>query len=118
MNKTEIKDIKDLLSSPKRIVIIPHKNPDGDAVGSTLGLLLYLKKLQHDAVIIAPNDYPDFLKWMPSEDRILKYDSADETCDVLIKSAELIFTLDFNDLGRIGDMTEVVKTLRSHKNHD
>jgi phosphoesterase RecJ-like protein len=74
MNKEDINSIKELLSSPKQIVIIPHKNPDGDAIGSTLGLLHYLKQYNHNAVIIAPNDYPDFLKWMPGESSILKYD--------------------------------------------
>jgi phosphoesterase RecJ-like protein len=112
MNKEDISSIKELLSSPKKIVIIPHKNPDGDAIGSTLGLLHYLNTYNHDAVIIAPNDYPDFLKWMPGESSILKYDHQKDDCDKLLISAELIFTLDFNSLGRIGQMQDVV----SHTN--
>ena len=108
MNKEEISSIKELLSSPKKIVIIPHKNPDGDAIGSTLGLLHYLNQYHHDAVVIAPNDYPDFLKWMPGESSVLKYDHQKDNCDALLISAELIFTLDFNSLGRIGNMQDVV----------
>nr|WP_321243750.1 bifunctional oligoribonuclease/PAP phosphatase NrnA [uncultured Psychroserpens sp.] len=108
MNKEEISSIKELLSSPKKIVIIPHKNPDGDAIGSTLGLLHYLNQYNHDAVIIAPNDYPDFLKWMPGEASVLKYDHQKDNCDALLISAELIFTLDFNSLGRIGSMQDIV----------
>nr|WP_321235182.1 bifunctional oligoribonuclease/PAP phosphatase NrnA [uncultured Psychroserpens sp.] len=115
MNKEDINTIKSLLSSPKAIVIIPHKNPDGDAVGSTLGLYHYLKKLSHQATIIAPNDYPDFLKWMPDENTILKYDHQKEESDVLLKAAELIFTLDFNSLSRIGDMQEAVAASNSLK---
>lgn len=115
MNKDDINSIKTLLSSPKAIVIIPHKNPDGDAIGSTLGLYHYLKKHNHKAVIIAPNDYPDFLKWMPGEDHILKYESQKEESDQLITNADLLFTLDFNSLGRIGDMEEIVTASKAIK---
>ncbi|WP_456437169.1 DHH family phosphoesterase [Psychroserpens sp.] len=115
MNKDDINSIKTLLSSPKAIVIIPHKNPDGDAVGSTLGLYHYLKQYKHQVKIIAPNDYPDFLKWMPEERSILKYDAKKEECDTLIENAELIFTLDFNSLGRIGNMEEIVSNSEATK---
>lgn len=108
MNEVEIKAIKTLLATPKKIVIIPHKNPDGDAIGSTLALWHYLQKYNHDAVIIAPNDYPEFLKWMPNEDAILKYETQQEEAETKLESAELIFTLDFNDLSRIGDMESAV----------
>jgi phosphoesterase RecJ-like protein len=115
MNKDDINSIKTLLSSPKAIVIIPHKNPDGDAIGSTLGLYHYLKQLHHKATIIAPNDYPDFLKWMPEEHSILKYDNQKEDCDVLIEKADIIFTLDFNALGRIGNMEDIVYNSKAKK---
>ena len=64
MNKTKIKKLEKLLSSPQKITIIPHKNPDGDALGSSLGLMQYLNNKSHHAVIISPNDYPEFLKWL------------------------------------------------------
>lgn len=108
MTKDDIQNIKQLLNSPKQIVIVPHKNPDGDAIGSTLGLYLYLLKHNHKATVIAPNDYPEFLKWMPEESKILKYDSQKEQSDELINKAEIIFTLDFNALNRTGDMEEVL----------
>lgn len=104
MTKQEIHEIKELLQSPKKIVIVPHKNPDGDAMGSTLGLYHYLKKYKHDTVVIAPNDYPDFLKWMPDENTVLKFDSQYDICKSIIKEADIIFTLDFNALNRAGDM--------------
>ena len=115
MNKDDINSIKTLLSSPKAIVIIPHKNPDGDAVGSTLGLYHYLKQYKHQVTIIAPNDYPDFLKWMPEEPSILKYDIQKKECDTFIENADLIFTLDFNSLGRIGHMEEIVSNSEATK---
>lgn len=106
MTKQEIQEIKELLQSPKKIVIVPHKNPDGDAIGSTLGLYHYLKKYKHDVVVIAPNDYPDFLKWMPDENTVLKFDSQSDVCKSIIDEANIIFTLDFNALNRTGDMEE------------
>ncbi|MFD1064084.1 bifunctional oligoribonuclease/PAP phosphatase NrnA [Winogradskyella litorisediminis] len=109
MKQEDIIAIKALLSTPKRMVIIPHRNPDGDAMGSTLGLMHYLKLYNHDVTVIAPNDYPDFLKWMPSESSVLKFDEQTEATITLINNADILFTLDFNALHRTGhEMAEVL----------
>ncbi|MDX1272531.1 bifunctional oligoribonuclease/PAP phosphatase NrnA [Bizionia paragorgiae] len=115
MNTQDLLEIKTLLSSPKQIAIIPHKNPDGDAMGSTLGLLNYLLKYNHNAVVIAPNDYPDFLKWLPNEDRVLKYDAEQADCDAFISKADIIFTLDFNALHRTGNMEPALESSKGIK---
>ena len=104
MEKQFIAEIKELIATPKHIVIVPHKNPDGDAIGSSLGLYHYLLKYDHSINIIAPNDYPGFLKWMPDEDLILKFDAHRDKCIPILEAAELIFTLDFNALNRTGDL--------------
>ena len=96
MTKQDITDIKQLLSTKKKIIIVAHKNPDGDAIGSTLGLYHYLKKGNHIVNVIVPNDYPSFLKWIPGENSILKHDSQTKECDTLIKDSDIVFTLDFN----------------------
>ena len=101
MNKQDIKNIKQLLSIPKKIVIVSHKNPDGDAIGSSLGLYHYLIKFNHDVNVIMPNDFPEFLKWMPDCKMILDYESQSEISKNLISDSDLIFTLDFNDLSRV-----------------
>ena len=103
MIKAQITDIKTLLSTPQHIVIVPHKNPDGDAMGSSLGLFHYLNGCNHKTTVIAPNDYPDFLKWLPGDESVLKYDTQQESCKTLIKQADIIFTLDFNALHRAGE---------------
>lgn len=108
MNKQDITSIKQLLSTKKKIVIVPHKNPDGDAIGSTLGLFHYLVKGNHNVHVLVPNDYPPFLKWMPGNDTILKYDSQTKICDALINDADIIFTLDFNAFHRTGNMETVL----------
>lgn len=113
MNISDIKEIKALFSAPKDIVIIPHKNPDGDAIGSTLALYHYLSGLGHNATVIAPNDYPSFLKWIPGEDTILKYDANKELATTKIKEAAIVFTLDFNHLSRTGTMESLLSQIDS-----
>ncbi|MHA7058027.1 DHH family phosphoesterase [Aquimarina sp. M1] len=112
MNSSEIKEIKVLLSTPKNIVIIPHKNPDGDAVGSTLALDHYLLGLGHNPTVVAPNDYPEFLKWIPGENNIIKYDKDTDIAAAKIKEADIVFTLDFNHFSRTGTLMEslLIKT--------
>ena len=115
MNKQEISKIKQLLSTKKKIVIVPHKNPDGDAIGSTLGLYHYLLKCDHLVHVISPNDYPNFLKWIPGENAVLKYDSQTKICDAIINEADIIFTLDFNALQRTGNMERVLTESKALK---
>ena len=64
MNGSEIDKIKRILSVKRKIVIIPHKNPDGDAIGSSTALKYYLDNYEHDVDVISPNHFPEFLKWM------------------------------------------------------
>jgi bifunctional oligoribonuclease and PAP phosphatase NrnA len=106
INENEIGEIKNLLASPKKIAIIPHRNPDGDAMGSTLGLYHFLIQLGHDCVVISPNEFPDFLAWLPASDQILIYEKDTQNCQQKLEAAELIFTLDFNALHRTGDVME------------
>ncbi|MCX2839605.1 bifunctional oligoribonuclease/PAP phosphatase NrnA [Salinimicrobium sp. MT39] len=104
MTNEDISKIKELLEGKKKIVIVPHKGPDGDAMGSTLALKILLEGLGHYVNLIAPNDYPNFLKWMPYEKETLLYDRDTEKCEKIIAEADVIFTLDFNHLSRAGDM--------------
>jgi phosphoesterase RecJ-like protein len=108
MKLEDVKALKKLLSAPQKIVIIPHKNPDGDAMGSTLGLNEYLTQLGHQSQVITPNDYPDFLKWMPGTSAVINFEKQNNEAVKAIKEATVIFTLDFNDLRRIGQMHELV----------
>ncbi len=104
MNLEDIEAIKALLTNPQRIVIIPHKNPDGDAIGSTLGFFHYLKGKGHKVHVISPNDYPKFLKWMPGNELILNFEKEANQALNILMDATVIFTLDFNDLSRVGQM--------------
>lgn len=108
MNDKEIQEIVGLLSTPKKIVIIPHRSPDGDAMGSTLGLYHLLMQMKHQAVVISPNDFPSFLDWMPGSENVLVYENDREATSKWIAAADLIFTLDFNALHRTGEMETVL----------
>lgn len=104
MNSTEFEKLQQLLHHPKKIVVVPHKNPDGDALGASLALYLFLKTDGHEVSVVSPNDYPDFLKWMPGEKEVVKFDQEKKRGEELVARAELIFTLDFNHLSRIGEL--------------
>ncbi|MEZ0005030.1 phosphoesterase RecJ-like protein [Flavobacterium sp. 28YEA47A] len=111
MKEEDIKGIQELLVSPKKIAIIPHRSPDGDAMGSTLGLYHLLKKLGHDAIVIAPNEFPEFLAWLPDSEKVLIYEKDKANVTAVLLQAELVFTLDFNALHRTGEMENVLSKL-------
>ena len=104
MNEKTADLVKGLLSKPRKIVVIGHKNPDGDALGSCLGLSLFLNSLGHLSTVIMPNDFPEFLKWMPGVDDIVVFERETKTATELIEQTDLIFTLDFNSLDRVGNL--------------
>ncbi len=104
MNSEDISIINKLLSSPKKIVVIGHKNPDGDAIGSSLGLCNFLKQKGHQVQVVMPNDFPEFLKWIPEASTIINYEQNFEDTKTAIEQAEIIFTLDFNALNRTGNL--------------
>tara|TARA_R100000935_G_C2835167_1_gene167673 strand:- start:377 stop:1393 length:1017 start_codon:yes stop_codon:yes gene_type:complete len=106
MIEQSILEITSDLSRANNIVIVPHKGPDGDAIGSSLGLYHFLKGKGHHVTVIAPNDYPDFLKWLPGQEDIMIFEKDYILCKPLISNADIIFTLDFNDLSRTGDMQD------------
>jgi len=111
MNEKDIQAITELLATPKKIAIIPHRSPDGDAMGSTLGLYHFLLKLNQQPVVIAPNDFPEFLAWLPASETVLVYETDRVNCTKVLNDAELVFTLDFNALHRTGEMEQVLNKL-------
>jgi bifunctional oligoribonuclease and PAP phosphatase NrnA len=103
MNAQEIQYLKEFLSQPKQITIIPHRNPDGDALGSSLGLYHVLKQLHHNVTIVSPNEFPEFIAWLPASETVAIYEKNTTVCQNILSSSDLIFTLDFNAFHRTGD---------------
>ncbi len=108
-------ELKEILTQPQKIVITTHHKPDGDALGSSLGLYHYLKQQQHEVTVITPTDYPYFLQWMPGNDNVIIYTEKKERSAELVQEANLIFCLDFNSLSRINDLGELVKSSEAKK---
>ncbi|HEX9981186.1 MAG TPA: bifunctional oligoribonuclease/PAP phosphatase NrnA [Flavobacterium sp.] len=113
MKEKDIEAVSAMLAVPKKIAIIPHRSPDGDAMGSTLGLYHFLLKLGHSPVVIAPNEFPGFLSWLPASETVLVYEKDKEAVAKKLHEAELVFALDFNALHRTGEMEHVLNKLRA-----
>ncbi len=111
----DIASLAALLEQPKKIVITTHHKPDGDALGSSLGLYNYLIQRGHHAKVITPTDYPQYFDWMPGNEEVIIYTDNVAQSNELIAEAELIFCLDFNALGRINEMGEQVQNSGAYK---
>lgn len=96
--------LKKLLAKPKEVVIVTHWSPDGDAMGSSLALCNYLQNKKHKVNVIVPNDYPAFLNWLPGNKKVINATVQPTLAIKKIKTADLIFCLDFNSLSRFGEL--------------
>ncbi len=95
-----IQDAFPLLQKNRRVFITTHHKPDGDAIGSMLGLALYLTKKGHLVTAVSPSEIPDFLNWMPGINTLINYEEKPAIAQEGLNAAELIFCLDFNDFSR------------------
>ena len=98
--------LSQLISDAETILITCHKSPDGDAIGSSLGLADYLRHLGKEPIVIVPDQYPDFLMWLPNTEKIIRYDKQRDKADLLFKIADLIFCLDYNAPSRVDEMEQ------------
>jgi bifunctional oligoribonuclease and PAP phosphatase NrnA len=99
-----VNNIFPLLSTPKKVVITMHQKPDGDAMGSTLGLYHFLVQFGHEVKVISPTNWAAFINWMPGCDMVLDYERQTDLSNELIFAADWIFCLDFNTLSRAKNM--------------
>ena len=104
LNADQLAQLNQLISHAQNILITCHKSPDGDAIGSSLGWADYLRSLGKNATVIVPDQYPDFLKWMPNTEKIVRYDKHKEKCNMLFKITDLIFCLEYNTPSGVDEM--------------
>lgn len=109
MAKDSFPKFKALLKRSQNIIIVTHWSPDGDAMGSSLALYNYLVKTGKKATVITPNDYPNFLHWLPGNNKVIDFLKSEKKATGLIKAADLIFTLDFNTFKRLEKLGEVLE---------
>ena len=100
----QLAHLSQLIANSQTILITCHRSPDGDAIGSCLGWAEFLRTKGKEPVVIVPDTYPDFLKWLPNSEKIVRYDKHREKCDMLFKIADLVFCLDFNPASRVDEM--------------
>ena len=119
-NETDVERLKATIRDNNFFVLTCHAGPDGDALGSTLSMAHYLKALGKEAVVVAPDAYPDFLAWMPDSQEIVRFDKARDKAELMIAAADVIFAMDYNALSRVDDMgaligkSKAVKVLIDH----
>jgi phosphoesterase RecJ-like protein len=106
-----IEAIYPLLEQPRKVVIIMHQKPDADAMGSSLGLFHFLKRLGHDPVVISPTNWADWLKWMPGCGGVIDYEYSTDKAIAVLDQAQWVFCLDFNTLARTRHMAARLRKL-------
>ena len=111
----DLDTLKEILTQPRKIVITTHHKPDGDAMGSSLGLYNYFIQKGHYVKLVTPTDYPYFLHWLPNNPEVIIYTEKEEESKNLVADAELIFCLDFNTLSRINELGEEVRNSNALK---
>ena len=104
LNNDQLEQLKTLIGESQNIIITCHQNADGDALGSCLGWAEYLKTQGKEPTIIVPDQYPDYLHWLPNTEKIVRYDKHREQADLLLKIADLVFCLDYNTPSRVDEM--------------
>ncbi|MBN2614105.1 MAG: bifunctional oligoribonuclease/PAP phosphatase NrnA [Bacteroidales bacterium] len=106
---TTIREVKQLLLQPRDIVLVSHKNPDGDTIGAALGLMHYLRQLGHRVEALVPNEFPSFYRWLPGSDQLLIFDQKAKEVKEKLNNASLVFCVDFNSMDRTGNMASFLQ---------
>ena len=111
----KIKTLKQLLSEKKNIVITVHRGPDGDAMGSGLGLYNILIQEGYNVSVVTPNDYASFLHWLPGNENVIVFTEEEEKATEITEKADLIFLLDFGQISRLDTYANIVQTAMAKK---
>ena len=108
ISQANIDHLRKWTDRAEKVVIVSHVSPDGDAIGSSLGWADYLRSQGKDPVVIVPDQYPDFLQWLPGTEKIVRYDRRKAEADSLFAGADLVFCLDFNQPSRTDAMADAL----------
>ena len=115
LNEQACEQLRTLVHHSETIICVSHRSPDGDAIGSCLGFAECLRMMGKEPQVIIPDQYPDFLQWLPNSEKIIRYDKHKEGCDWTLQHADLIICLDINTLERTGDMAPALKASPAKK---
>jgi len=104
-----------MLNQPFKAVITAHQKPDGDAMGSTLGLYHFLKQLGHEVTVVSPTNWAAFLNWMPAVDQVIDFEANKKEASQIVSDADYVFCLDFNILHRTKHLEPVIRDSKALK---
>jgi phosphoesterase RecJ-like protein len=103
------------LNQPFKAVITAHQKPDGDAMGSTLGLYHFFKQLGHEVTVISPTNWAQFLDWMPGVDQVIDFEANKNEASEIVAAADYVFCLDFNILHRTKHLEPIIRDSKALK---
>lgn len=116
ISSQELEKLKKFITESETIVLTCHQNPDGDALGSCLAWAEVLRSVfGKQPQIFVPDQYPDYLQWLPNSEKIIRYDKHREGCDFELAHAHLVFCMDFNTVGRTADMAHALEASPAKK---
>ena len=104
-----------MAEQPGPVVVVPHSNPDGDAIGSAYGLAVVLRNGGREVKIVSPNDYPSFLGWLNGEVEIINYLKKRGAAEAVLRRSSVMFCVDFNEIKRADEMEKEVASFRGVK---
>lgn len=115
LSPEQVSQLDSLIRQGEHFVIIGHARPDGDAIGSCLGWAEYLRaRYGKEPEVVVPNAFPDFLRWLPGNERIIRYDKRPDDVKRLMAEADVVFCLDFNMPERLEDMADTLRGTQAH----
>lgn len=103
--------LRQLIQVPQNVAIFSHRNPDGDAIGSSLAMRHYLEQYGHTVHVLFPSEYPEEFEALPGAADILIWDIQPEECRQVINKKNLFIFLDFNALERIDKLGDYLRDL-------
>ena len=115
LTSEELEQLRNIIMAADSIVVCSHVSPDGDAIGSSLAWSEMLRLLGKQPRIIVPDQFPDFLRWLPGVETIMRYDKHSDEADAIIADADVIFCLDFNEFSRVDAMAASLEASRARK---
>ncbi len=111
----EIETVGRLLAVPQNIVLVSHKNPDGDTIGAALAMMHYLRKKGHSVTALVPNEFPGYYNWIPGAGEVVVFDRNAHAVRAALAEGQLLFCFDFNSLDRTGNMAPDLEKFAGRK---
>lgn len=115
LNDSELTQLRQLIVDCKRVIVICHKSPDGDAIGSSLAWAEYLRQQGKDVSVVVPDAYPDFLQWLPNTQLIMRYDKKAEEVKTVFEQADLVCCMDFNESSRVEELQPLLDAFQGKR---